>query len=319
MKKIVLEEHFTTPYLAPYSGDSGALLDPECFIYYKSRLGEFDEVRLQEMDKHGVDMSVLSVTTPGVQVETNREIAITKARQANDFLATVIQRHPTRFSGFAHLALQDPNEAANELERSVKQLGLCGALINGHTNGEYLDEEKFWPVWERAEDLGVPIYLHPANAYDSPHCLEGHPSLAGPVWAWGIETATHALRLVFGGVFDRFPKSTLILGHMGEMLPFVLWRLDSRYKIMNHGSKTIQKLPSQYIRDNIMITTSGACDVPALLCSLLSIGADRIMFSIDYPYESTEVSVNFIETAPISEPDRAKICHLNAQRVLGLK
>lgn len=318
MKKIVLEEHFSTPAMAGYAADLEEIIDPKCFKFYKSRLFDFEDARLQEMDRNGIDMSVLSVTTPGVQAERDRQVAVNKAREANDFLAGVIQRHPTRFSGFAHLALQDPLEAAKELERSVKQLGLRGAMINGHTNGEYLDEEKFFPLWERAVDLGVPIYLHPANAPDTSKCLSGYPEMLGPTWAWGTETATHALRLVFGGIFDRFPKATLILGHMGETLPFVLWRLDSRYQMMKHGSRTIKQLPSQYIRDNIMITTSGACDVPALLCSVLSLGSERIMFSVDYPYESTEASVDFINRAPISEIDRAKICHLNAQRVLGL-
>lgn len=317
MKKIVLEEHYSTPALAPYAVEIEKIIDPTCFRYYKSRLLDFDDARIAEMDKHGIDMSVLSVTTPGVQVERDKNVAIKKAKEANDFIATVAQRHPTRLSAFAHLALQDPKEAANELERCVRQLSLRGALINGHTNGEYLDDEKFWPVWERAEDLGVPIYLHPANSIDSWRCFEGYPEMLGPSWAWTAETSTHALRIVFGGVFDRFPKATLILGHMGETLPFVLWRLDSRYRMMKHA-KSIKKQPSQYVRDNIMITTSGACDVPALLCSLLSLGADRIMFAVDYPYESTEDSVRFISTAPISEIDRAKICHLNAERLLRL-
>ncbi|NMM28931.1 MAG: amidohydrolase [Glaciimonas sp.] len=317
MKKIVLEEHFLTPALAGYGANVEAFIDPEHFRHYKSRLGDFEDIRLQEMDAHGIDISVLSVTTPGVQVEPDCAIAVRKAKEVNDMLATVMQRNPTRFSGFAHLALQDPVEAANELERAVKQLGMCGALINGHTNGEYLDDPKFWPVWERAEALDVPIYLHPANAPDSAKCLDGYVELLGPAWAWTAETATHALRMVMGGVFDRFPKVTLVLGHMGETLPFVLWRLDSRYKMMKH-THTLQKLPSQYIRDNIMITTAGSCDVPALLCSMLALGADRIMFSVDYPYESTAEAVDFITRAPISEIDRAKICHLNAERLLRL-
>lgn len=317
MRRIVLEEHFITPALAAYGANVEAFIDPAHFSHYKSRLGEFDELRLAEMDENGIDVSVLSVTTPGVQVEPDRAIAVRKARDVNDYLATIMQRHPTRFSGLAHLALQDPAEAANELERAVRDLGMRGALINGHTNGEYLDDAKFDPVWERAQALDVPIYLHPANAPDSAKCLEGYPELLGPAWAWTSETATHTLRMVMGGVFDRFPKVTLVLGHMGETLPFVLWRLDSRYKMMKH-SHTLQKMPSQYIRDNVMITTSGSCDVPALLCSMLALGADRIMFSVDYPYESTAEAVEFIDRAPISQTDRAKICHLNAERLLKL-
>jgi 2,3-dihydroxybenzoate decarboxylase len=316
-RKIVLEEHFTTPALTPYAADIVAQIEPVHFEDYKRRLTDFEGLRLEAMDKHGVDISVLSVTTPGVQREPDAGIATAKAAEANDFLAAMIQKHPTRFAGFAHLALQNPEIAANELERAVTELGLKGALINGHTNGQYLDDEKFWPVWERAEALGVPIYLHPADAPEIPASIAGYPEMAGPAWAWGAETAGHALRMIYGGVFDRFPKTTLILGHMGETLPFVLWRLDSRYAMMRH-KREIQKKPSDYIRENIMITTAGACDVPALLCSILSLGADRIMFSIDYPYEETGEAVRFIDNAPVSEGDRAKICHGNAARLLKL-
>jgi 2,3-dihydroxybenzoate decarboxylase len=244
-------------------------------------------------------------------------VAIRKAKEANDILAKAIERHPTRYAGFAHLPLQDPAAAANELERTVREMGFKGALINGHTNGEYLDEEKFWPVWERAESLGVPIYLHPANSPDVPQVLKGYPELLGAMWGWQTETSSHVMRIIFGGVFDRFPKTTLILGHMGEGLAFWLWRLDSRHVIMHHN-RPIKKLPSQYIRDNIVITTSGVASYPPLLCSMLALGSDRILFSVDYPYESTKEAVEFIEGAPLSESDREKICHLNAERVLHL-
>lgn len=317
VRKVVLEEHFLTPALAPYAAEIERIIDPEHFKFYKARLFDFDNLRLEEMDKFGIDMSVLSVTTPGVQREPDAQIAVKRAREANDFLAEVISRHPTRFSGFAHLAMQDPKWAADELERGVRDLGLKGALINGHTNGEYLDDPKFSPVWERAESLDVPIYLHPANAMIEPACVEGYPELMGPAWAWGAETASHVLRLVYGGVFDRFPKTNVIIGHMGETLPFVLWRLDSRYRMMRHG-KPIKKMPSQYMRENVVITTSGACDFAPLLCSMMSIGSDRIMFSVDYPYESTEDSVRFIENAAISQLDMERICHLNAERILHL-
>lgn len=228
-------------------------------------------------------------------------------------------RPSTRFSGFAALALQDPDGAAAELERAVTQLGLRGALINGHTHGEYLYADRFRPVWERAEALGVPICLHPASSYDVWHNLRGHEELIGPMWSWGVETATHALRGVFGGVFDRFPGATLVLGRMGEGLPGHLWRLDSRWDFLNQrGIRLARPRPSDYIRDNIMITTSGVCAHAPLLGSLLALGADRIMFSTDYPLESNHEAVHFFETAPISEPDRAKICHLNAERLLRL-
>ncbi len=318
VKKIVLEEHFNTAALAQYiEKDVATAIQPDFMAYCKERLVDFEQLRLEEMDKYGIDVSVLSVTTPGVQMEPNRDVAVKKAKETNDFLASMIQKHPTRFSGFAHIALQDPKGAADELERAVKQLGLKGALINGHTNGEYLDDEKFYPMWERAEALGVPIYLHPANAMVIPGVLEGYPELSGPGWGWGPETAGHTLRMVCSGLFDRFPKTTVILGHMGEMLPFVLWRLDSRYAMTVH-TKQLKKQPSQYIRENVMITTAGAFDAAPLLCSMMSLGADRIMFSVDYPYEYTKDAVHFIENAPISQIDMEKICYGNAQRLLKL-
>jgi len=317
VKKIVLEEHFCTPALMDLARDMEKSIASGPMEFYKQRLLDLDTLRIEEMDRYGVDTSVLSITVPGVQLEPEVEKAVYLAKEANDILASAIQRHPRRLEGFAHLPMQDPPEAANELERAVRQLRFKGALVNGHTNGEYYDHEKFWPVWERAEALQVPIYLHPANAPDVTAAMAGYPAFWGAMWGWTTETATHTLRLIFGGVFDRFPKATLIIGHMGETLPYLLWRLDSRVQIM-HREKTIQRMPSQYVRDNVLITTSGVFSFPPLLCSLLALGSDRILFSIDYPYESTKEGVEFIESAPISQTDREKICHLNAERVLGL-
>jgi len=317
VKKIVLEEHFCTPALMDLARDMEKSIAPEPMNYYKQRLLDFDTLRIEEMDKYGIDTSVLSITVPGVQLEPDARTAIRLAKEANDVLAAAVQRHPARLLGFAHLPMQAPQEAANELERAVGQLGFKGALINGHTNGEYYDNEKFWPVWERAEALQVPIYLHPANAPDVTAAMAGYPELWGALWGWTAETATHVLRLIFGGVFDRFPKATLIIGHMGETLPSLLWRLDSRFQIMYH-TKAIQKMPSQYIRENVLITTSGVFSFPPLQCALSALGSDRILFSIDYPYESTKEGIEFIEGAPISQIDREKICHLNAERALRL-
>jgi 2,3-dihydroxybenzoate decarboxylase len=163
----------------------------------------------------------------------------------------------------------------------------------------------------------VPIYLHPADAPAKPANEVGYPEMAGPGWAWGSETAGHALRIIYGGVLDRFPKSTLVLGHMGETLPFILWRLDSRYKMLKH-TNNIKMLPSEYIKRNIMVTTAGSFSDEPLLCAVAALGADRVMFSVDYPYEYTDEAVHFIENAPLSEVDRAKICHGNAERLLKL-
>ena len=317
VKKIVLEEHFSTPAMSEYAKDVVSTIDSDFLKYAKPRLMDMEQMRLEDMDKNGIDMCVLSVTSPGVQLEPDTQKAIRTAREINDLLAAQMQKYPTRYSGFAHLALQDAKVAADELERCVKQLGMRGALINGHTNGEYLDHEKFWPVWERAEALEVPIYLHPADATSMPTNEAGYPEMAGPGWAWGSETAAHALRIIYGGVFDRFPKTTLVLGHMGETLPFILWRLDSRYKMLKH-TNNIKMMPSEYIQRNIMVTTAGSFSSAPLLCALAALGSDRIMFSVDYPYEYTAEAVHFIENAPISELDRKKICHGNVERLLKL-
>ncbi len=317
VKKIVLEEHFSTPVLGEYATDVVSVVDPEFLKYVKPRLMDMEQMRLDDMDRNGIDMCVLSANSPGVQLEKDAALATRVAAEMNDLLGAQMQKYPTRYSGFAHLALQDPDGAAEELERCVKHLNMRGALINGTTGGDYLDHPRFSPVWERAEALGVPIYLHPGDAPTMPSNEKGYTEMAGPGWAWGAETAGHALRIIYGGVFDRFPKATLVLGHMGETLPYILWRLDSRYKMLRH-TNDIQMLPSEYVRRNIMITTSGCFSNEPLLCAIAALGSDRIMFSVDYPYEYTSEGVHFIENAPLSEADMEKICHGNVERLLQL-
>ena len=318
MKKIALEEHFTRPELAGYGRGPRSSGDREIYGRFEKRLLEFDGMRLEAMDEAGIELAVLSVTTPGVQAEPDAAIAVRRAREANDFLAREIQKHPTRYAGFAHLPLQDAKAAADELARCVEELGFKGAMINGHTNGHYLDEAIYIPFWERAEELGAPIYLHPRDPHDAPHNYQGCPELLGATWSWTVETATHALRLVFGGVFERFPKATVILGHMGETLPYLLWRLDSRSRVQRKPGQDPGRLPSEIIRKNIAITTTGVCSHPSLLCALSALGEDSVMFSVDYPYEDCGVAAEFIETAPIGEAARAKVCHGNAERLLRL-
>ena len=317
LKKIILEEHFSTPDAGKYATKVLSTIDPDFIEYVKPRLADIGAMRIEDMDKNGIDISVLSVTTPGVQAEPDTATAVKGAKQLNDLLAEQIGHHPTRFAGFGTLALQDPAGAADELERCVKQLGFKGALLNGHSNGIYLDDPQFFPVWERAEALQVPIYLHPADSPVQASNECDYPEMAGPGWGWTPETAGHVLRLIYGGVFDRFPKTTLLLGHMGETLPFILWRLDSRYKMMQHRYP-IQKVPSEYIQQNVMVTTAGSFSDAPLVCAITALGADRVLFSVDYPYEYTNEAVEFIEKAPISESDREKICHGNAERLLRL-
>ena len=317
MKKIILEEHFLTPETRWYNYPQGRFA-PNPTVNIAEKLLDIEEFRLPEMDQYGIDMQVLSLNAPGIQAEADTATAVKRAKLANDALAEIVRKHPTRFAGFAALALQDPGEAATELERTVTQLGFKGALIHGHTNGAYLDEQKFWPVFERAQALDVPIYLHPNDTpHDQMRPYGGYPELLGATWNWGVETATHALRMIFGGVFDAFPRMTLVIGHLGEMLPYVLWRLDDSWARAAH-IRELQKLPSHYIKENMMITTSGNFSVESLLCALATVGVDRLLFSIDYPYQPTKTAVEFIEATPISESDKEKLYYVNAEKLLKL-
>jgi 2,3-dihydroxybenzoate decarboxylase len=293
-------------------------MDPKALPLIPPRLRDFEETRLPLMDESGITMQVLSTSSPGVQGLADAAGAIAVARKINDDQAGIIRKYPGRFAGLAAMPTQDPKAAADELERAVTQLGFKGAMILGHTNGEYLDHEKFWIIWERAEALGVPIYLHPAEPLvDQIKIYDGRPEFMGPAWSWGVETGTHALRIIGAGVFDAFPKTTLILGHMGEMLPYMTVRIDEGYEMTFHKKK-LNKLPSDYIRENIMITTSGKYSAGALLCALRELGADRILFAGDYPWVTPKEAVELIERVPMSETDKEKIYHGNAERLFKL-
>ncbi len=213
--------------------------------------------------------------------------------------------------------MHSPRAAAAELSRTVEALGFKGALVNGHTNGIYYDAPAYDEFWERMQQLDVPLYLHPTDPRPIPKAYEGHPELSGAVWGWGVETATHALRLLFGGVFDRFPRLKIIIGHMGEGLPMLRWRFDSRFAVYSHGVKLALK-PSEYFGRNIFITTSGVCSPAALACALAEMGSDAVMFSVDYPYESTAIAADFIESAELSNDIRERVCSRNAERILKL-
>jgi 2,3-dihydroxybenzoate decarboxylase len=316
MRKIALEEHFTTPELAKYV--ARPTQSDSIFADIEKRLADFDQLRLETMDKAGIDVAVLSVTTPGVQSEPDAKLAVGLARSANDLLAREVQKRPRRYAGFAHVAMQDVGAAADELQRAIKDLGFKGALINGQTGGHYLDEDRYLPFWERVQELDVPVYLHPGGLVDHPAMFANRPELNGPTWAWTVETATHALRLVFGGTFKRFPKLKVILGHMGETLPFLLWRFDSRAQLQVGKEIAPGSRPSDIIKRNIVITTAGVCAPGPLVEAIGALGEDSVMFSVDYPYEDTQVAADFIDSAPISEALRAKVCHGNAERLLRL-
>jgi len=281
---------------------------------------EVGEGRIAEMDAAGIDVQVLSLNSPGVEQLDAAEAAVL-AREANDFVAAAVERHPTRFAGFAAVPIAAPEKAADELERTLREHGFKGALINGHHRGRYLDDQFFWPILERAESLGVPIYLHPtqppqqvvAASYGG-FAPEVTYMLANAGWGWHIETAVHVLRMILGGAFDRYPNLQIIIGHMGEALPFMLSRVD----IMTPAITRLQRPISAYLRENVHYTFSGFNFTSTFLDLLLQVGVDRIMFSADYPYGSMAQARAFLDQLPVSVADRERIAHGNAERLLGM-
>jgi uncharacterized protein len=323
MRTITVEEHYAIPAFLKGPGRSLEELSrirggPLAKVI--ERLCDLDERRVAEMDAAEIDVQVLSLTSPGVeQLEPSAAIAL--AREANDRVASAVQNHPSRFAGFAALPTAGPGAAVAELERTVRDYGFKGALINGHIRGRYLDDRFFWPVLERAEALHVPIYIHPTQppqpvidaSYGgfSPVVTD---MLAGAGWGWHIETAIHVIRMVLGGVFDQFPNLQLVIGHLGEALPFMLPRLD----IMTPAVTKLRRPISAYLRENIHYSFSGFNFTPAFLDLLLQVGVDRIMFSADYPWASMTQARAFLDQLPVSTADRERIAHGNAERLLGL-
>jgi 2,3-dihydroxybenzoate decarboxylase len=322
MRYIALEEAFFIPELAERQPIPALPLTfkTEFAEQIRPRLTDFSEYRLSEMDNAGIDIQVLSLTVPGLQVDIDPGLARDNARFANEYLAKAIGEHPDRFRGFAALPLQDPAAAAAELERAVTQDGFCGALVNDCVygpGGRYLDAPEYDELWSALESLGVPLYLHPgAPPADHWRVIEGRPELYGATWSWAAEVSGHALRILFSGVFDRHPGATLILGHMGEFLPFQRSRLDSRYATL--ATTALKRMPSEYLGTNIVFTNSGVFSPAVMLGAVLEVGADALMFSVDYPYESSYQAVKGFEQTTLSAADREKIAHGNAERLLRI-
>jgi 2,3-dihydroxybenzoate decarboxylase len=320
--KIALEEHFVIPSLEDLMFSSIGW-DPAEWQEMHDRLKETGDLRLAAMDRAGIERSVISLAAPCVQDEVDAARAVERAIDANDALAAVVSAHPDRYAGFAALPMQDPLAAANELERTVRDLGFKGALVNGYSSlgnletAAYYDETQYLPFWERVAALDVPFYLHPRNPLPNQRRIyQGRSELLGPTWAFAVETGTHALRLITSGLFDRFPSLTIILGHLGELLPFAIERLQQRMSRVSRAN--LQRSPTECLRENFYLTTSGNFHTPSLVGILLQLGADRVLFSVDYPFEETEEAAAWFDAAPISEADRQKIGRTNAQRVLRL-
>jgi uncharacterized protein len=323
MRTITLEEHYASPAFLDgpgrelrehgrsFGGRLTGVLEHLCDIGDK---------RIAEMDAAGIDMQVLSLTSPGTeQLEASEAIVL--AREANDVLAEAVRSHPGRFAGFAALPTAAPDTAADMLERAVRAYGFKGAVINGHIRGRYLDDKFFWPILERAETLDVPIYLHPTRppqavidaSYSGFAPIVSY-MLAGAGWGWHIETAIHIIRLILGGAFDRYPRLQVVIGHMGETLPFMLHRLD----VMPAAMTKLDRPISAYLGENLHYTFSGFNYIPTFLDLLLEVGPEQIMFSADYPFGSMAQARAFLDQLPVSAADKERIAHGNAERLLRL-
>ena len=285
------------------------------------RLADLGAVRIKEMDEAGIDLQVLSQSAPSVQ-NIDAESAVTLARRANDRLNEACRAHPKRFAAFTVLPTPDPKAAADELERTVTKYGFKGAMIHALTGGVFHDDKRFWPIFERAQALDVPIYLHPA--YPHPAVVEAYykdyladwPVIAVAGWGFNVETATAGLRLVLSGIFDKYPKLQIILGHLGEGLPFALWRINKNFQW--RGNRATSKSFREVFCEHFYVTTSGFFSDPALQCCITEIGIDRVMFSVDYPYEDNPAGAAWIAALALNAADKAKILSGNAKRLLKL-
>ena len=313
---IALEEHYIDPEVARHFKEAGPEGRDE---QLRKRLYDVGELRIREMDEVGIDLQVLSHSAPATQ-RLDADSAPAIARAANDRLRETVQASRGRFEAFAVLPTANPRAAADELERAVTKLGFKGAMIHGLSNGRFIDGREFWPIYERAQALDVPIYVHPAvphpavvEAYYRDY-LKEFPGLLTAAWGFTVETATQGIRLVLSGVFEKYPDLKIILGHLGEGLPFLLWRID-----MALGRQGNRATPfRETFRRHFWITTSGNFSTSALLCSVMEMGADRVLFSVDYPYVANPPGVRWMEHVPFSTEDRDKILGGNARKLLKL-
>jgi 2,3-dihydroxybenzoate decarboxylase len=322
IQKIAVEEHFGEPGTVDESQQK--FFPPDRWPKLRSALVDIHGQLLANMDAYGVQMSLLSLTSPGIQEIPDRQQAIDTARRSNDYLAEQVAKRPDRFQALAALPMQDPDAATRELVRCVKELGFRGACVNGFSEvgqaetSVYCDLPQYWPFWETVQNLDLPFYLHPRRPLKNRPDLEGHPWLLAGAWAFGVETATHALRLITSGLFDKYPKVAIVLGHLGETLPNAIWRIENRLRVMPRGLPA-KKPIGEYLRNNFYFTTSGNCCTKTLVNTIFAVGADRIMFATDSPFEQmSEAAQWFDQLDAISETDRLKIARTNAEKVFKL-
>ncbi len=317
--KIALEEHFALQETIQ-SSYAVRELPPET----RSKILDLGSGRIADMDRGGLDLCILSLTAPGIQAVPDVSQAIEQSRRANDYLADGVAKYTRRLKGFAALPMQDPEAAARELTRCVKELGFCGALVNGFSQVGQSDSAVFYDLpqyrafWATVQDLDVPFYLHPRLPLETRlQAYEGHPWLAGSPWGFAVETSIHALRLMGSGLFDQYPRLRIILGHLGEAIPLGIWRVDNRLRRGGISAQARRPL-GNYLRENFYITTSGNFRTQALTNVILEVGADRVMYSVDYPYEDVMEAQSWIDQAAISDADRRKISSDNARKLLRL-
>jgi uncharacterized protein len=329
MRTITLEEHFTTESLLKATGQVYQVSGKSMRAGLKdvnARLLEIGAERIADMDASRIDVQVLSMSSVGLD-RLDAATATALARQANDELAAAVGAHPDRFAGFATLALQDAETAAAELARCIRQLGFKGAMVMGSVNGVFLDDRRFTPVFEAAHNLAVPVYIHPGLPPDAvmEAYFGGLPGNVGRVlatggWGWHAETGLHCLRLIVSGLFDRFPRLNVIVGHMGDHVPYNIERADWVFReLVRIGDAPPFKRPiADYFRENFYLTTSGYFSEPPLRCAIDVIGIDRVLFSVDYPYAPNALGRTFLDGLPLSPEDLNKIAHGNAERLLKL-
>jgi 2,3-dihydroxybenzoate decarboxylase len=315
LRKIGLAEHFLSPGLIDYWLPSVALLDRTTADILFRRLTDLGDARLETMVSAGIQRAVLSIAGPGVQAEPVIATAVRRASEANDFLAREIAKRPSSYLGFAHLPMQDPAAAAAEFERCVRDLGFCGAFIHG-AGSRYLDDPVFDRLWQQADALGAPICLDCDEPRLPVSVLDDYRELQGPGWAGAFEVGSHVLRLIYGGVFDRHPKARVIVGRLGAALPYFLSAFDAQAK--QQDGRRLRRMPSDYFRDHVCVTTAGLNAIAPLYCAIAALGPAQVMFGTGYPFAPAKDAGKFLDTVRLDENLRSDIAYRNAERILGL-